>query len=84
MMVSEIEPYVCREHTSARAESDSRIFAAIKQRTIIELVLEVHIVKCLGIYGIEIQIPSSISHKKTSLGSHLSSTKPPRGRVTSS
>ena len=28
--------------------------------------LQVHITKCLGIYGIEIQIPSTISRKKTS------------------
>ena len=47
-MVSEIEPYVCTEYTSPRAESDSRIFAAIEQRTII---------------GPVIQIPSTISQK---------------------
>ena len=73
-----------REHTSPRAESDSRIFAAIKQRTIVGPVLQVHIIKRLGIYGIEIQILSTISPKKTSLGCHVSRTQPLRGRVTSS
>ena len=55
-----------REQTSPRAESDSRIFAAIKQRTIVGPVLQVRIIMCLGIYGIEIQILSTISRKKTS------------------
>ena len=53
------------EYTSPRADSDSRIFAGMKQRTIIGPVLQVHITKCLGIYGVEIQIPSTISPKKT-------------------
>ena len=44
---------VSREYTSLRADSDSRIFAAIKQRTIIGPVLQVHTRKCLGMYGIE-------------------------------
>ena len=68
MMVSEIEPFVCTECTSLRAESDSRIFAAIKQRTIVEPVLQVHIIMCLGIYGIEIQIPSTISTQENFFG----------------
>ena len=68
MVASEIELFVCREYTytSLGADSDSRIFAATEQRTIIGPVLRVHTVKCLGIYGIEIQIPSTISSKKTS------------------
>ena len=57
---------ICREHTKPRTDSDSRIFAAIKQRTIIGPVLQVHTVKCLGICGTEIQIPSTISSKITS------------------
>ena len=57
---------VCRECTSFRADSDPRIYAAIKQRTIIGPALQVHTVKCLGMYGIEIHIRSSNSSKKTS------------------
>ena len=57
---------VCREYTSLRADSDSRIFAAMKQRTIIGPVLQIHTIKCLGTNGIEIQITSTISSKKTS------------------
>ena len=57
---------VCREYTSPTAESDARNFAAIKQRTIIGTVLQIHAKKCLDIYGIEMQIPSTISPKKNS------------------
>ena len=64
MMVSQMEPFVCMEYSSPRAESDSRIFAAIKQRTNNGPVLQVHIIMCLGIYGIEIQIFPTNSHKK--------------------
>ena len=57
---------VCREFSSPREDSDSRIFAASKRRIIIGPALQVHIIQCLGIYGIEIQIPSTISAKKIS------------------
>ena len=57
---------VCREYTSSRADADSKIVAAIEQRTIIGPVLQVHTLKNLGKNGIEIQIPSTISSKKTS------------------
>ena len=56
----------CREYTGPRAHSDSRIFTAIKQRTIIGPFLQVHIITCLGTYGIEIQRPSTTSPKETS------------------
>ena len=47
------------EKTHPRAESDSRIYAAIPVRTIIGPVLQVHISQFLGTHGIEIQIPST-------------------------
>ena len=75
---------VCREYTSTRADSDSTIFAAIKQRTIIEPVLQVHAIKCLGMYGSEIQILSTTSSKKTSWVVSCRGQNPLRGRVTSS
>ena len=56
----------CREYTGPRADSDSRIFTAVKQRTIIGPFLQVHIITCLGTYGIEIQRPSTTSPKETS------------------
>ena len=56
----------CREYTGPRGDSDSRIFTAIKQRTIIGPFLQVHIITCLGTYGIEIQRPSTTSPKETS------------------
>ena len=58
---------MCAESFRIQAlDCDSRIFAATEQTTIIRPVLRVHTAKCLGIYGIEIQIPSTISSKKTS------------------
>ena len=39
-----------------RAESDSRFFAAIPERTLLRPVLQVHIVRFLGTHGIEVQI----------------------------
>ena len=50
-----------REYTHPRADSDSRLFAAVRERTIIGRVLQVHIIKFLGKYGIEIQISSTTS-----------------------
>ena len=59
-----------RECTSFRADSGSRTFASTKQRTIFGPVLQVNIMKCLGIWEIEIQIPSTISPKNTSPSQH--------------
>ena len=56
----------CIEYTHLRADSDSRLFAAIRERTIIGPVPQVHIIKFLGKYGIEIQIPSTTSPMQTS------------------
>ena len=60
MMVSEIEhPHAKNTHTHRRADSDSRLFVDFRERTIIGPILQVHIVKFLGQYGIDIQIPST-------------------------
>ena len=56
----------CRECTDPRADSDSRLFAAFRERTIMGSVLHIHIIKFLGNYGIEIQIPSTTSPTRTS------------------
>ena len=55
-----------REYTHRRADSDSRIFAAIPGRTTIGPVLQVHITQFLGTLGIEIQIPSSTTLNRNS------------------
>ena len=50
----------CREYTRPRADSDSRIYAAIPGRTFIGPVLQDHIfLQFLGTHGIKIQIPST-------------------------
>ena len=56
----------CREFSHPRAESDSRIYAAIPERTIFGPVLRVHMVRFLGINGIEILIPSLTTQERTS------------------
>ena len=56
----------CRERTHPRADLNSRIYAAIPERTVIEPVLQVHIVKFLGTHGIEIQIPSTTTKARNS------------------
>ena len=56
----------CREYTLPRADSDSRIYAAIPGQTTIGPVLQVHIIQCHGINGIEIQIPSTTTQNRTS------------------
>ena len=56
----------CRERTHPRANSNSRIFAAIPERTVIGPVRQVHIVKFLGTHGIEIQIPSTTTKERNS------------------
>ena len=49
-----------------RAESDSRIYAAIPERTTIGPVLQVHIVRFLGTHGIEIPITSTTTPNRSS------------------
>ena len=56
----------CREYTLPREDSDSGIYATIRGLTIIGPVLQVHIIHYLGINGIEIQIPSTTTKKRTS------------------
>ena len=56
----------CREYTHRRADPSSRIFAAIRARTIIGPVLQVYIIQYLGINGIEIQILPTTKQERTS------------------
>ena len=58
----------CWDYTLPRADSDSRIYAAIPGQTIIGPVLQVYIIQFLGIKGIEIQIPSTTTKERTSWG----------------
>ena len=44
----------CREYTHPRADSGSRIYAAIPERTLVGPVLQTHIVRFLGTHGTEI------------------------------
>ena len=84
-MVSEIEPFVCTECTSLSAESDPRIFAAIKQRTNdLDQCFKFISKSVLAFMKLKFRYFHKISPKKTSRDSHLSRTKPQRGRVTSS
>ena len=54
-----------REYTHPRADSDSRIYAAIPGRTMIGPVLQVHIVRFRGTQGIEIQIPTTAPNRSS-------------------
>ena len=69
----------CREYTHPRAESNSRIYAAIPARTFIGPVHQVHIVQFLGTRGIEIQILSTTTPKSKFLGSHIPRRESLRG-----
>ena len=55
-----------REYTHPRAESDSRIYGTIPERTIIGPVLQIHIIQFLGTHGIEIQIPPTATPDRNS------------------
>ena len=57
---------VCREDTHYRADSDSRIYAAIPGRTRIGPVIQFHIIQFVGTHGIEIQIPTTRTPNRTS------------------
>ena len=54
------------EYTHPRAESDSSIYAAIRGRTIIGPVLQVHTRQFLGTHGIEILTPSTATPDRNS------------------
>ena len=56
----------CREYTLPREDINSRIYATIPGQTIIDQVLQVHIIRYLGIGGIETQIPSTTTKERTS------------------
>ena len=56
----------CREFSHPRAESHSRSYAAIPERTKIGPVLKVHIIQFLGNHRTEIQIPSTTTPNRTS------------------
>ena len=55
----------CRQYTHPRADSDSRIYAAIPGQTIIGPVLQIHIIQFLGTHGIDYW--KDMLHKKTNL-----------------
>ena len=56
----------CREYTLPRADSDSRICAAIPGSTLIGPVIQVHSAQFLGTHGIGIQIPSTTARNRIS------------------
>ena len=56
----------CREYTHPRETSKIQIYAAIPGNTLIGPGLQVHIVKCLDNYGIEIQIDSTVTQGQAS------------------
>ena len=56
----------CRECTLLRGNKNSRIYATIPGQTIPGPVLQVHIIRYLGISGIEIQLPSTTTQIRTS------------------
>ena len=55
-----------RVHTHPRADSDSRIYAAVPGRTTIGPPIQVHAVQFLGTHRIEIQIPSTTTPNRNS------------------
>ena len=55
----------CREYTHPREQANSRVYAAIPGNTIIGPVLQVHMVKFLVNYRVEIQIPSTATQDRT-------------------
>ena len=56
----------CRVYTHPREQANSRVYAAIPRNTTIGPVLHVHMVKFLDNYGIEIQIPSTVTQGQAS------------------
>ena len=56
----------CREYTLFRGDSNSRIYSTIPGQTVIGPVLQVHIIRYLGISGIEIQILPTTTKERTS------------------
>ena len=73
----------CREYTLPREDQNSRIYATIPGQTIIGPVLQAHILRYLGISGLEIQIPSTTTKNRTYWLVICRGKNPLRGRVTS-
>ena len=76
LMVIEIELRHA-EFSRPVADSNSRICAAIPERTVVGPVLQVHIIKFFGTYEIESQVPSTTTKERNSW------EEPLRGWVTS-
>ena len=73
----------CREYTLPREDQNSRIYATIPGQTMIGPVLQAHILRHLGISGLEIQIPSTTTKNRTYWLVICRGKNPLRGRVTS-
>ena len=73
----------CREYTHPRQRANSRVYAAIPGNTIIGPVLQVHMVKFLDNYGIEIQIPCTVSQGQASWVIFMPRKEPIRGEFIS-
>ena len=58
--------HLCREYSSSRSYPKAQALAVIPEGTIVGPVLEVHIVKILDEYGIEVAIPSIANSPYTS------------------
>ena len=56
----------CREYSEPRGEVRSRVLGAISEGTVIEPVLQFVMVKIVGFYGTEIQIPSPSRSERNS------------------
>ena len=57
---------LCREYTLSRVNPQSRVYVAIPGGGVIGPVIEVHIVKILDSFGLEISIPSINDPRRTS------------------
>ena len=65
MGLRDIEPQHAENTHFLVQNSESRIYATIPGQTFIRPVLQVHIIHCLGINGIEIQISSKTTQQRT-------------------
>ena len=61
----DIEPQHAENTHFLVQNSESRIYATIPGQTFIRPVLQVHIIHCLGIKGIEIQISFTTTQERT-------------------
>ena len=57
---------LCRENTLSRVNPQSRVYVAILGGGVVGPVIEVHIVKILDSFGLEISIPSKNDPRRTS------------------